>query len=223
MPFIDIPTEQTTAVTDLVMGCVTAYLAFDVWRRRSPDPWKGKLWTATFAFLTVAAWLGAVAHGFQMADGTRTLLWHPLNLCLGLTVGLFAVGALHDHGGEALSRRVLPWAIASGVAFYGVTVLWSGTFFVFILYESVAIILALVFYARLARAGAAGALAMAVGVAITLIAAVVQATKVVRVTWIWEFDHNGVFHLIQIVGLFAFLIGLRRALAASGVGPESSD
>jgi hypothetical protein len=55
---------------------------------------------------------------------------------------------------------------------------------------------------------------MAAGVLITIIAAVVQAGKAVRVTVLWEFDYNGLFHLIQITGVIVLTAGLRLALLA---------
>jgi hypothetical protein len=40
----------------------------------------------------------------------------------------------------------------------------------------------------------------------------VQAKKSLRLTLVWQFDHNGVYHLIQAVGLLFLLAGLRRSL-----------
>ena len=58
---------------------------------------------------------------------------------------------------------------------------------------------------------------MAAGVLVTLIAAGVQASGAVSVTLIWQFDHNGLFHLIQMVGVVLLVAGLRAALLADKV------
>jgi hypothetical protein len=57
-----------------------------------------------------------------------------------------------------------------------------------------------------------GAEWMAAGVLLMIVAAVVQATKSLYFQLIWPFDHNGVFHLIQMAGLGALTRGLAKGL-----------
>jgi hypothetical protein len=214
--FIDIPTERTCAVTDLLLalvalGCVL-YLARIGLAR---DPLKTKIWIAAFGLLAFAAGLGAVAHGFKMSAQLNRRLWQPLNLALGLAVAMFVVGVIYDRWGPAAARRALPVLLAVGVAFFAVTLLVPGTFLVFILYEAAAMLFALVVYLLLAVGGQLpGAWAMVAGVAITIVAAGVQASSGLRVKVIWEFDCNGLFHLIQIGGVLVLILGLRIALLA---------
>jgi hypothetical protein len=50
---------------------------------------------------------------------------------------------------------------------------------------------------------------------VTIIAAVVQAGwdgKASPLTFIWQFDQNGLYHLIQMVGVVLLLVGLRMGL-----------
>jgi len=54
-----------------------------------------------------------------------------------------------------------------------------------------------------------GAWLMAADIFVSVIAAGIQANKSVRLTCIWRFDHNGIYHLVQIVGLMLLLMGLR--------------
>jgi len=53
---------------------------------------------------------------------------------------------------------------------------------------------------------------MAAGILVSIIAAGIQANKSVIVTFIWRFDHNGIYHLVQIVGLLLLFAGLRKSL-----------
>jgi predicted ferric reductase len=56
---------------------------------------------------------------------------------------------------------------------------------------------------------------MAAGVLVTLIAAGVQALwkgQARPLTFIWQFDQNGLYHLIQMVGVVLLLVGLRIGL-----------
>jgi hypothetical protein len=54
-----------------------------------------------------------------------------------------------------------------------------------------------------------GALLMAAGVLVSIIAAGIQALKNVSVTIVFEFDHNGIFHIVQILGIILLVAGLR--------------
>jgi len=216
MEIIGIPTEQTTAATDALVAIIAAALAVVLFMEGGrSDPTKGRIWSAAFGLLAVAAALGAIAHGFQMSERTNELIWMPLNLVLGVTVALFVVGAVYDLRSFSLPRLLLPILLAVGVAFFVVTVLIPGSFLVFVVYETIAMLFALVVYIVLAaRQTLRGAAMMAAGVLVSIVAAAVQATGTVRFTLIWDFDHNGAFHLIQMVGLVFLLIGLRTDLVS---------
>jgi hypothetical protein len=55
---------------------------------------------------------------------------------------------------------------------------------------------------------------MAAAMAVSLAAGAIQASSVtVRLGWV--FDHNGVFHLVQLAGLALLVVGLRGRLASS--------
>lgn len=215
--FIDSPTERTTAATDAILALIALAAVFYIRQIGQQQPWKANLWAWAFGLLALASVLGTVAHGFQMTESTRTLIWHPLFLALGLLVALFMVGAIYDVWGQAVARRALPIMLAIGVGFFGITLLWPGTFTVFIAYEGVAMLFALGGYFWLAWNGRLdGAWWMVAGILVTIIAAGVQASKAVSFTVVWQFDHNGVYHLIQMVGIVLLVLGLRAALLSSG-------
>jgi len=169
---------------------------------------------ATFGCLALASVLGAIAHGFKMSPALNLLIWQPLYLALGLTVALFVVDAVYDYAGQRWARRLLPVAIVVGVGFAVVTQVSSGSFLIFVAYEALAMLLALVLYVRLALSRRLpGATLVALGIFTTILAAAVQATHAVAFTLIWRFDHNGAFHLIQMVGLLLLIAGVWRSLA----------
>ena len=60
-----------------------------------------------------------------------------------------------------------------------------------------------------------GAILMAAGVLVSIIAAGIQASKNVSVAFVFEFDHNGIFHIVQIFGILLLVIGLRLSLLSS--------
>lgn len=180
------------------------------------DPWKVKIWAWTFGLLAVAAALGAVAHGFQMSKIVNEWLWRPLNLTLAWLIALFVVAVVYDIWGVALAQRVVLPALVVGLIFFGLTLINPTSFLPFIIYEVAAMLFALGGYGWLMWSGRLpGAGWMTAGVLATISAAVVQALwngKENPLIIIWQFDQNGVYHLIQMVGVALLLVGLRLGL-----------
>jgi hypothetical protein len=220
MELIDIPTEQTTAATDLVLAILAAACAVYLCRIGRLNVYRRNLWSWVFGLLAVSAAIGAVAHGFRMSPEVNNLLWQPLNLLLGLTVAMFAVGAVYDTWGRRIAQRLLPVMMAIGVFFYGVTVMLpdstpSDGFLAFIVYETVVMLFALGTYCTLAVRGRLdGAGLIAAAILITIAAAAVQATGTLHFTLIWEFNHDGIFHLMQMPGVILLAAGVGAAMHA---------
>lgn len=213
MEFIDIPTEQTTAVTNAILAVIATAAAVYLYRIGKKSQWKTTLWIWILVLLVLAAILGAIAHGFKMSTAAQTFFWYPLNLSLGLLVALFIVAVVYDIWGEAIARRVLPIMTIVGVGFFGITRVWPDSFMIFIIYETVVMFFALGGYIWLARRGyLEGAWLMAAGIFVSIIAAGVQASHTFSFTFIWVFDHNGVYHMLQTAGIVLLVAGLRKAL-----------
>jgi hypothetical protein len=154
-----------------------------------------------------------------LTDAIRAATWQPLYLTLGLAVALMVLIATCDRWGEAAARRLLPWALGVGLLFSVATQLLGGAFLLFIIYEGAATVTALAIYARLAATrNMPGASSITVGLGLTLVAAAVQPTRL-SVRFLVPFDHNGLFHLIQIVGVVALAVGARRSLGAPHTMP----
>jgi hypothetical protein len=211
-------TELTTAATDALLGVVCLAAALQLLTIATAAGWKRALWVTVLGLLSCGSWLGAIAHGLQLSAAVRTAIWRPLYLSLGLAVALMLVGAFYDWRGEASARALLPWALLVGVLFFAATQLLGGTFILFVAYEGVATVVALVIYAALViNGGMPGAGAIAVGIALSLIAAAVQASDLsVRV--VVRFDHNALFHVVQIAGVIALAAGLRASLRLGAPG-----
>ncbi len=195
----------------LAVGC-----AIYLFRFRESDPWKVTLWSWLYGMFAAAALLGAVAHGFAWSSAVWDLLWLPLFLLLGLTVALFVVGAIYDLRGLPAARRSVPFLMVLALVFFGVTQVASGAFLVFVLYEAAAMLFALGVYGYLAATEANRAMSlMVLGVGLNIVAAAIQATQAASFTFIWPFDHNGVFHLVQMIALVVLCAGLQSSLVSS--------
>ena len=214
MDLVTSATERTTAATDAVLAIAAAG---SLWllRRVTPPSFGRVVWQAALASTAVASVLGAVAHGLRLPAATRELLWQPLYLALGITMALFVVGAVRDWRSEAAARRVLAPMLAVAVAFYVITRLTRGSFLAFVIYEAAALVFSLAVYLGLAGQSRAGAALMAAALAVSLAAGAVQAADLGVVRLVWDFDHNGVFHLVQLVGLGLLVAGLRLRLATT--------
>jgi hypothetical protein len=214
MDLVASATERTTAATDAVLAIAAAG---SLWllRRATPPSFGRGVWQAALASTAVASVLGAVAHGLRLPAATRELLWQPLYLALGITMALFVVGAVRDWRSEAAARRALGPMLAVAVVFYVITRLTRGSFLAFVIYEAAALVFSLAVYLGLAGQSRAGAALMAAALAVSLAAGAVQAADLGVVRLVWDFDHNGVFHLVQLVGLGLLVAGLRLRLAAT--------
>ena len=207
MQFHHSPFERVTAITDVFMGLLATFAALSI---SQLDGVRSDLWAWTFGLLALSSFLGAVAHGFQMTQKTNDRLWMPINLSLGLVLGLFVVAALFDLSGEQAARTALPVMLAVGVGFFLFTLWKPGTFMTFIAYEALAMLFALGSYGYIFFTGTlAGAGWLVTGILITIIAAVVQATGKAGKGIVWYFDNNGVFHIIQMMGLVMLWMGLK--------------
>ncbi len=211
LQIIDIPTEQTTAATDVLLAILAFIVALKVNNTgKNIDLKKTRIWVWVFGLLSFAAAVGAVAHGLQMSKLTNFILWQPLNLALGVAIGLFVAGVVYDFMNFTLPRTLIPALLVVATVFYTITVMIPDAFIVFIIYEAIAMLFSFIVYTLLAsRKKVKGAGLMAAGILVTIIAAGIQAVESVKITLIREFDHNGIFHIVQMIGILILLGGLQ--------------
>ncbi len=213
LKFIGSPTERTTAVTDILLALVAGGAVVYLQCSESHEIWKINTWSWAFALIALAGFLGAVAHGLELTQALHQRIWHLINLSLGLSVSIFVIGVVYDLRGLAFARNMLPWMIGCALLFFLVTRLFSGIFFVFIVFEATALLFASAAYGWLAITNQLyGATMMAAGVLVSMIAAGIQASKKVSITFVLEFDHNGIFHIVQLVGIIILTFGIRLSL-----------
>lgn len=211
MELIASATERTTAATDLLLAVVAAAGAVFLLAPRPVSPAR-RIWAGTLAAAALASLLGAVAHGLVLTPGVREALWQPLFLLLGLVVAGFVAGAVADAWGPRPARRVLPPLVLLAVGFYLATRVADGAFLVFVLFQAAGLLAALAVYLRLARGSRRGAWLVVAALAVSLGAGAVQADESLALRLVWEFDHNGLYHLVQLGGLGLLVAGLARTL-----------
>ena len=106
MGFIDIPAEQTTAFTDLILSALAVLTAVYIARKGGrQESFRKLIWFWAFMFLSIAAVVGAIAHG----DGVcRTQAAHKVSLLSCFLAGRQPVELDPElvSGGCALASRV---------------------------------------------------------------------------------------------------------------------
>lgn len=204
MPFlVASPTELTTAATDVILALIALACA-DALKRPGPASRRRRLWRWLFLSFAGGALLGAVAHGISLPQPIADLLWPPIYFLLGLTLMLLAGIAMHDWRGEKTARRafvfLLPLPVLSVIA----TAVGDGAFIWFVVIEVVVMLFALAVYGLLASRRHPGAASALAGVLISVFAAAVQASGPFFFEVVFRFDHNGLFHLVQVPAVACF-------------------
>jgi hypothetical protein len=213
MEFVTAQTELTTAATDACLALLALVSASYLFRFRRLNSWKILLWCSILALLALGSVLGVVVHGFKLAPTTFNLLWFPLYLSLALAVALFVTIATYDGWGLSASRRILPFVLLAGCVFTVIAQLIVNNFLFFILYEGLAMLFALGVYLWLAISRRLPGVALITcGILLTILAAVAQTIHSIVFTVIWQFNYNGLFHLIQMVGIVFLVAGARSSV-----------
>jgi hypothetical protein len=211
-------TELTTAATDLLIALVSLGCLAVLRRNRSAHGQRVAIWSWVFGLLAFASLLGALAHGLALSPAVQSWLWRPLYLSLGLIVAMFVVGAVFDLRGARAARAWLVPMLVLALGFFTVTQVGPDNFMIFVVYEALAMVGALGVYLLLARQRRlAGAWTVAAGILLNIVAAAIQATGTISVTLIFPLDHNGVFHLVQLVALIVLTRGLARGMAQASI------
>ena len=206
--------ELVTAATNVPLCVFAVAAATFLTCRRRPTSLRAGLWAAMFASLAVASGLGVAVHGLALDDAVKDRLWCFINAALALTVSCFAAGAVLDGWSETIARRSFSFLLLLSAGFFYYANFCASSFLPFIIYEGAAMLFSLAVYVTLAARGRLpGAAWIAAGVSFTILAAVLQATRLLTFTIIVPFDHNGVFHLAQLPGLFCLFIGVQKGIS----------
>ncbi len=213
MELIASATERTTAATDLLLA-VAAFVGAYRLKRVGPGSAAAGIWACALVAAALASVIGAVTHGLEMSDRLRETLWQPLFLLLGVTVACFVAGAVADGFGPRPGRLALIGMLVLALAFYVATRMSGGKFLLFVAFQAGGLIAALVIYLRMAGRGRPGAGLVAAALVVSLAAGVVQASDSLSLRLVWEFDHNGLYHLVQLGGLALLVSGLGVTLRA---------
>ncbi len=162
-------------------------------------------WITALVCLGLAALLGGIFHIYPVPG-----LFRLIYLILAALLAGLSLATLADVFGEAIAFQYR-WPVAVvALVFFLVTWLYPTRILAFAAFEVVVLVVIFLAYGYLmAVKGLAGAATIAGGVAVTLAGAFLYL-KNVGLKLIWEFDHKGVYHLVQIVAVYLFYLGLSQ-------------
>ncbi len=164
-----------------------------------------------FCSLALAALLGGVVHGIVLPGPVYRFLWQPIYIALSATIVLFLAATSHDLLGEARAKKLLPFLAAIGLFFYGLTLLLADSFVYFSLFQGVSMLACLFCFVYLfARRQIPGAGIIVLAIVVSIAAAYVQTLQYLRFNLIFEFDNNGLYHIVQSAGEILLYVGIRK-------------
>jgi len=200
-------TEPMTLFTDYALAGVTGWLSWRLWAAREAHAAR-RLWSIAFGALALAALAGGSNHGFALLlpETALAALWKVTVL----SVGIASFGMLYGSATATTAdgaRRLLLVLAGAKLALYSLWMLGHDDF-IFVIADTgtaMAGIAALHLWSLLRfRDGASRWILGAVG--ISALAAAVQASGYDPHP---HFNHNDLYHVIQIVAMILYYKGAR--------------
>ncbi len=188
-----------TLATDYLLAAVTAYLGFRLLRH-------SRWWATAFFLVALAAVAGGTAHGFP--GFYPLLLWKTTLTAAGMASFAMVVATSRS---TRLWEGALFWLASAKLLAYGIWTTLRDDFIAVVIDSGVALLIVALLHAI--RGGPPWRW-MISAAAVSVAAAAVQAMKLAPHP---QFNHNDLYHLIQIAAMALFYRGAKKS---SGTEPE---
>lgn len=197
--------EPMTMITDFALGAVSAVLGGRLYRSAQEERAR-QCWGLAFGAAAVSALLGGLHHGFaaMMSQATYSISWKVTVFSVGVfSFGMMAGSVLATTRGAM--RAGLLTVAGVQLAVYAAWMLAHEEYRYVVLDTAVAMAMLLLLHgwSAVSRRDEASYWALA-GIAVSAVAAAVQFY---RVTLHEYFNHNDLYHLIQIAAMALFFRG----------------
>jgi hypothetical protein len=205
-----------TFLTDYALAGVTGWLGWLLFRAQEGHAARS-YWAVAFAALALSAALGGTYHGFapSLAEGTQNLLWKVTVMAVGVgTFGMVVGTAIGTTTGTL--RKLLLSVAAAKLVIYLAWMLSHDSFLYAIVDTGIAMAVVGLLHGWTGMRGwDRASLWMLGGVGVSAFAAGVQATGY---TLHPNFNHNDLYHVIQMAAMSLFYVGARRLRDYSKLG-----
>ncbi len=206
--------EPMTMATDYLVAALAVWLGARLWRHGEAGWSPARLWAVSFFALAIGALAGGTAHGFRahLGEDAHGAIWK-------VTVWSIGIAGAALLGGEVIARFRGSWrrALLGLVAFkLGVYCVWMAAHddFRYVVWDyapALVSVLALELWAW-ARRRAASAPWVVAGILVSFAAAGVQLSGF---SLHRHFNHNDLYHVVQMLGIWLLYRGGRRLGSAS--------
>jgi hypothetical protein len=196
-----------TMITDYAMGALAFVLAMRlVGDGTAGRQLSGRLWAAAFVMTAVAAFVGGTYHGFvQWLPGSAgRAMWKATLLATGLGSACLLAAAVAAAAAGPL-RTALAGVVIAKLAFYVWTIATKDSFTLVIADYGTALV-AVVLAAWVIRPSGLTPAAwwITAGVAVAVVAGVIQWARLAPHV---HFNHNDLFHVVQMASLYLLYRG----------------
>ena len=200
--------EPMTMLTDYALAGVTGWLAWLLFRGR--EGYRARaFWALAFATLALAAALGGTWHGFSpaFAEFAVILVWKVTVFAVGIgSFGMLAGSAIAVTTGGV--RKSLVAISVVKLAIYSGWMVWHSEYIYVIADTSTALVLVAALHLwSLSHDRYHASRWILGGVAVSVLAAGVQASGF---AFHRHFNHNDLYHVIQIVAMILFYMGAKQ-------------
>jgi len=200
--------EPATLLTDYALAGATAWLAYLLSRAREGRRARS-FWTLAFAASALGALLGGTWHGFApgLAEIALVLLWKATVLSIGVASFGMLAGSAFATTSSAAAKALLAIAAAK-LAIYSGWMLFHDDY-VYVIADTgaaMAAVAALHGWSAIRLRDRASPWILA-GVGVSALAAAVQASGFAPHRY---FNHNDLYHVIQIAAMLLFYTGAKR-------------
>jgi hypothetical protein len=194
--------EPVTLLTDYALGAVTGYLAWKLYRSQERQVSR-RCWVAGFTALALAALVGGTHHGFTPYFGPVLLAttWKFTVYCVGIFGLAMLAGSIVAVCRGAMRHALLA---AAGLKFLAyAVVMFDRDAFAYVIADTGGAMLGLLLLHGWKAATQRDAASRWVLVALTL-SALAAAVQYAGIALHAHFNHNDLYHVIQILAMLVF-------------------
>lgn len=203
--------EPTTMITNFAITATAWWSSWQLLKRNEHRLHRCRtLWGVGFLFIGFGALLGGVSHGFAAyLDHTAdAVVWKGTVYTIGLSLVFVIAGTIDGSPLKATTSRSLRMLNAIGFFLYAAWMIWHDDFLYVIYYYAPAMLAIAVIHGWAhVKHRTDGAVSIMSGVVVTLLGAVAQRSEF---AFHEHFNHNDLFHVIQVAGLALFYAGVSK-------------
>jgi hypothetical protein len=200
-------TEPTTMVTDYILAGMGIFFGRKLFLRgKEINQQSIRLWAVSFIAMAVGALAGGTSHGFAnyLGDLGQTITWKLTVYAIGVASVCMASAAIHAHF-TGLPRRVLLVVVGIKFLVYAFWMLNHDDFeYVINDYAPTMLFVFLLECWGLITRRAKSAPWIIAGIAVSFVGAAIQQNEIALHQ---HFNHNDLYHVIQMVGLYLLYRG----------------